>query len=133
LAANSGVDIGDVTLTAGTAAIGKLAANANVDIGDVGTKQYGTVACGERQGSASAVQLPSVVCKSVAIAAVGDNVGNVYLGGASVTVPDGTTDTTTGLELQPGDMTQFIPVANLNQFYIICDNAGDDITYLAVS
>jgi len=35
LAANSGVDIGDVTLTAGTAAIGKLAANSGVDIGDV--------------------------------------------------------------------------------------------------
>ena len=35
LAANSGVDIGDVTLTAGTAAIGKLAANTGVDIGDV--------------------------------------------------------------------------------------------------
>ena len=35
LAANSGVDIGDVTLTAGTAAIGKLAANSGIDIGDV--------------------------------------------------------------------------------------------------
>jgi len=35
LAANSGVDIGDVTLTAGTAAIGKLAVNSGVDIGDV--------------------------------------------------------------------------------------------------
>ena len=35
LAANSGVDIGDVTLTAGTAAIGKLVANSGVDFGDV--------------------------------------------------------------------------------------------------
>ena len=35
LAANSGVDIGDVTLTAGTNAFGKLSANSGVDIGDV--------------------------------------------------------------------------------------------------
>ncbi len=35
LAANSGVDIGDVTLTAGTNAFGKLTANSGVDIGDV--------------------------------------------------------------------------------------------------
>lgn len=92
-----------------------------------------TVVSGERQGSASAVQLPDVPCSEVAISALSDNVGSVWLGGAGVTVADGTTDTTSGLELQAGDMTQFIPVPNLNLFYIICDNAGDDITYLAVA
>lgn len=35
LGANSGVDIGDVTLTAGSASIGTLGANSGVDIGDV--------------------------------------------------------------------------------------------------
>lgn len=35
LAANSGVDIGDVTLNAGSASIGTLGANSGVDIGDV--------------------------------------------------------------------------------------------------
>jgi hypothetical protein len=35
LSANSGVDIGDVTLTAGSASIGTLGANSGVDIGDV--------------------------------------------------------------------------------------------------
>ena len=60
LAANSGVDIGDVTLNAGTAEIGKLAAgtasigvlgaNSGVDIGDVtlnaGTAEIGKLAAG---------------------------------------------------------------------------------------
>ncbi len=39
LPANSGVDIGDVTLNAGTAAFGKLSANNGVDIGDVGIER----------------------------------------------------------------------------------------------
>ncbi len=95
--------------------------------------QYSTVTSGERQGSATAVQLPDIPCRAVAISAVSDNVGSVFLGGAGVTVPDGTTDTTSGLELEAGDMTQFIPVTNLNVFFIICDNAGDDISYLALS
>ena len=47
LAANSGVDIGDVTLTAGAASIGTLGANSGVDIGDVtlnaGTTEVGKV------------------------------------------------------------------------------------------
>lgn len=46
LAANSGVDIGDVTLTAGTAAIGKLAANSGVDIGDVDVLSLPALAAG---------------------------------------------------------------------------------------
>lgn len=45
LAANGGVDIGDVTLTEGTASIGKLAANSGVDIGDV-TLTAGTAVVG---------------------------------------------------------------------------------------
>ena len=94
---------------------------------------YGKVQSGEIAGSATAVVLPTIACSMVAFSACTDNAGNVYLGGAGVTVPEGTTDTTAGLELEPGDMTQFIPVANLNVFYIICDNAGDDLVYLALS
>ena len=95
--------------------------------------RYGKIQSGERQGSASAAQLPDIPCRAVAICALSSNAGSVWLGGASVTVADGTTDTTSGLELQAGDMTQFIPVDNLNVFYIICDNAGDDITYLILA
>jgi hypothetical protein len=90
------------------------------------------VVSGERQGSATAAQLPDIPCSMVWIAALNDNVGDVYLGGAGVTVADGTTDTTSGIELEPGDMIGPIPVDNLNRMYIICDNAGDDIVYLTV-
>ena len=95
--------------------------------------RYGKVQSGERQGSATAVQLPDIPCRAVAITAVASNAGSVFLGASGVTIPDGSTDTTSGLELEAGDMTQFVPVDNINVFYIICDNAGDDITYLALS
>ena len=95
--------------------------------------RYGKIQSGERQGSATAVQLPDISCRAVAISALSSNAGSVWLGGPGVTVADGTTDTTSGLELQAGDMTQFVPVDNLSVFYIICDNAGDDITYLALA
>jgi hypothetical protein len=95
--------------------------------------RYKVPKSGEIQGSATAAQMPDIPCRAVAFTAINDNAGNVYLGGSGVTVPDGTTDTTSGLELQAGDMTQFIPCDNLNIFYYICNNAGDDITYLALS
>jgi len=88
---------------------------------------------GELQGSATALQLPDIACRMVLLKAVASNAGNVYIGGVGVTKVDGTTDVTTGLELTPGDMTPWIPVKNLNVLYRICDNAGDDLTYLAVA
>lgn len=90
------------------------------------------VKCGELQGSATALQGPDVACLLVRFKALISNAGNVYLGGAGVTVQNGTTDVTTGLELCPGDDTGWISVDNLSRFYRICDNAGDDLTYLAM-
>jgi hypothetical protein len=90
------------------------------------------IATGEVQGDAAAAQFPTLACKMVNIKARSDNVGNVYIGGAGVTKPDGVTDVTTGLELGPGEETGWIPVPNLNLLYRICDNAGDDVTYLAL-
>ena len=90
------------------------------------------VGWGERQGSATAVQLPSVSGSMVQLCALASNAGNVYYGGAGVTVPNGTTDTTSGIELTPGDKTLWIPIDNLNKLYIICNNAGDDITYMVL-
>lgn len=90
------------------------------------------VATGERQGSATAVQLPSVAGSMFWIKAVASNAGNVYLGVSGVTVVDGTTDATSGFELTPGDMIGPLPADNLNNFWIICNNAGDDVTYLAM-
>lgn len=91
-----------------------------------------TVACGELAGSATALQLPSIPCKLVMFKARATNLGNVYLGGAGVTKPDATTDTTTGLGFNPGDNHGWIPVDNLNRFYRISDNSTDALTYLAL-
>lgn len=93
---------------------------------------FSTVKSGEVSGSATAKQLPNISSVLVKITAQVGNAGNVYLGASGVTIPNGTTDTTSGLLLDAGDTTDWMPVKNLNQFYIICDNAGDDITYLVL-
>lgn len=93
---------------------------------------YTTTKSGELQGSATALQLPNITCKLVKFKARDDNAGNVYLGAAGVTKPEGITDTTTGLQLDAGDDSGWIPVDNLNRFYRICDNTGDDLTYMAL-
>ena len=95
-------------------------------------KQYNSVASGALAGSASALQLPDIPCRAVFFTALAGNAGKVYLGGPGVTAPDGTTDTTSGIELQAGDMTPFIPISNLNKLFRICENAGDDLTYFLV-
>lgn len=105
----------------------------NPDGTNAGLPAFSTVACGELQGAASATQLPTVSCKMVKFKARANNSGNVYIGKSAVTLPDGTTDTTTGIELSPGDDSGWLPVTNLNIFYRICDNAGDDLTYIALS
>lgn len=92
----------------------------------------GKVACGELAGSATAAQMPDVGCRLARFKARSDNVGGVYVGVAGVTKPDGATDTTTGFELGAGEETGWLPCENLSRFYRICDNAGDDLTYLAV-
>ena len=89
------------------------------------------IAHGEISGSATAKQLPSVAVGTVALLkAARSNSGNVYVGlSASVTAPDGTQDTTTGYELDAGEELK-VSVDNLDELYIICDNAGDDLTYV---
>ena len=93
---------------------------------------FSVVRCGELAGATSATQLPSVPCRLAKLKAAAANAGKVYLGGAGVTKVDGTTDTTTGLQLAAGEETGWIPIDNLNRFYRICDNAGDALTYLAL-
>ncbi len=87
---------------------------------------------GELQGSATALQMPDIRAALINFKARSDNAGNIYIGGASVTKPDGTTDVTTGIELAAGQETGLIPCTNLNNFHRICDNSGDDLTYIGV-
>jgi hypothetical protein len=93
---------------------------------------YDDLISGELAGSVTAVKCPDRKCNAVQFHAVASNTGNVYIGGAGVTIPDGVTDTTTGIELAPGTPMQFIPCSNLDMFYYICDNATDDLVYLAL-
>lgn len=94
---------------------------------------YAVVAMGERAGSATAVQLADVDGQFFFVGALPTNAGNVYLGNSvAVTVPAGTTDITSGLALEPGE-TVLLPIHNLSQLWIICDNAGDDLSYLVLA
>ncbi len=92
----------------------------------------GAIATGELAGSAVAARMPDVACRLARFKARSDNAGKVYVGIAGVTAPDGATDTTTGFELGAGEDTGWLPCENLNRFYRVCDNAGDDLTYMAV-
>jgi hypothetical protein len=94
---------------------------------------FTTVVTGELQGSASALQLPDIPCQLVKFRAEATNAGKVYIGGAGVTIPDGTTDATSGWELAAGIESGWIPVNSLKAFYRICDNAGDDLVYMALA
>lgn len=93
---------------------------------------FSTVISGEVQGGTTAFQLPDIACAMVKIKARSDNSGSVYLGGSGVTIPNGATDETTGFELDAGDETGWLPLDNLNKLHAICDNNGDDITYLVL-
>lgn len=88
-----------------------------------------TLGTGEKAGSASASQFATITTKWAKVKAQYDNAGRVYVGISGVTKADGSTDTTTGWQLVAGDETPWFPISNLNVLYLICDNAGDDVTY----
>lgn len=97
------------------------------------TGPYDTVDSGEFAPGVAVAQFPTITCRLARIKARAANAGNVYVGPTAVTKADGATDTTTGLELQPGDDTGWLPVDNLNRFYGIGDNAADSVTYLTLA
>lgn len=95
---------------------------------------YTVVATGEVAGSTTALQCPAVTSKMVRFKAHDDNVGNVNLGAStSMTIKDGTTDTTSGLILTPGQDTGWIPAASVSLFWHRETNATDDFTYMALN
>ena len=99
------------------------------------TGSYSSLKSGEKAGSASVAQVVStdVPCQMVVLAALPTNSGNVYIGASSgVTVPAGTTDLTSGIPLEPGDIV-VMPISNLNLLWRICDNDGDDVAWFAMS
>ena len=85
---------------------------------------------GERAGSLTAVQLPTKAGRYFRVKAAGDNAGVVCLGlSTSVTLPNGSTDATTGWPLAAGEETGWLPLTNLDVLWMICTNAADDIVY----
>ncbi len=99
------------------------------------TQTLETRATGEIQGSATALAMPDVKGKWVKFKALQDNGGNVYIGVTSgVTKVDGTTDATSGFELDSSEETDWLPIpgGSLKNFYRICTNAGDDLTYIVL-
>lgn len=93
---------------------------------------YTTILSGEVQGGTTLEQLPDIPCAKVRIRALASNSGNVYIGGSTVTVPDGATDATSGFELDAGQDTGWIEIENLNKLYRVSDNNGDDLSYIAL-
>ena len=128
-------NIGDVdiasALPAGSNAIGKLAANSGVDIGDVDVTStvqpvgHGTVSHVAQNVTDSAVQLGSNACKHVDIMATIANTGIVYIGASGVSA-------TTGIALYPGDVYS-VDITNTNLLYTISTVSGDDINMVIYS
>jgi hypothetical protein len=98
---------------------------------------FSTRTTGEIAGSLTARQCPTVAglsipCKMVRFKAKAANAGNVYLGtSANVTALTGADNQTAGYQLASGEDTGWILAANVNAFWIICDNAGDGLTFMA--
>lgn len=88
---------------------------------------------GEVAGSGSAKQLPSRRARWVKFKAAIDNAGNVYVApNSGVTKAAGTDTQTAGWPLDAGQETDWYPIGstgNLNVWYLIGDNAGDDLLY----
>lgn len=133
----------DVALPAGTNAIGKLAANSGVDIGDVditsiaaGTNIIGRVGhdiTGIGHGvttvttAGTDVALAgSTACKSVIITAQTDNTNIIAVGTSGV---DATIATGTGVPLSPGDSI-CIEIDNLADIFIDSLVNGEGVRYM---
>lgn len=96
---------------------------------------YTTVVSGELAvgTAAGGTSTTSIACKLVRFKARNSNAGTVFMGGGTtVTVPDGTTDTTTGLGLIANDDTGWIPCDNVSRFVFISSGTANAVTYLAV-
>ncbi len=125
----------DVSLNAGTNAIGKLAANSGVDIGDVDVTS--SVSATLDHGSnldidttAEQITTTSFAAKfGVTVKSAATNTDTVYIGNSDVTA--GTTAATDGFPLEPGESIT-LPVNNSNLLYAIGASANQKVFWSAV-
>lgn len=115
-------------LPAGTNAIGKLAANSGVDIGDVDVTSLPiptTIYNGKKTVTTAGTRVTlasSQAVKSIVIKALTTNTGLIYVG-------DGSVASTTGFVLSPGD-TISLDIANLTTVNLDSSVNGEGITYI---
>lgn len=119
-----------VVLQAGTAAVGKLAANSGVDIGDVDVTSLplgATVYNGQKYvataGTQVALASSQAITHSVTIMAQAGNSGNIYIGDSSVS-------SITGYILDAGDTIE-LKIANLATVYVDSSVSGEGVHYIA--
>ncbi len=74
-------------------------------------------------GTAVVIGLATVI-RAVTVKALADNVGDIYVGNATV-------DNTNGFILSPGESVS-IAINSRGDVYIDADNAADAISYIAV-
>lgn len=119
-----------VVLQAGTAAVGKLAANSGVDIGDVdvtsmplATAIYNGQKTVTTAGTQVALASSQAITHSVKIKALHGNSGWIYIGDSSVSSSNGyVLDAGETLELQ---------IANLATVYVDSSVNGEGVSYIA--
>jgi hypothetical protein len=85
---------------------------------------------GEVSVTTSNQRLPGKRINRVWFQAPKTNGGNLYVGWASATVMDGTTNTTTGWELDKTDTIGPISASNLDEFTVIGTDASDSLIYI---
>lgn len=132
----------NVALPAGTNAIGKLAANSGVDIGDVDVT---SIAAGSNiigrfghditailngrtivtTAGTRVVLAASTACKRIVIVAETDNTGLIVVGGTTVVASLATRE---GVPLNPGDAFE-LEIDNLNDVNLDSTVNGDGVTY----
>lgn len=80
--------------------------------------------------SGAATQGANRPCRQVGVKALSTNSGSVYVGNANtVTASDGTTDQTTGFELDAQHWSYF-PARNLNELFFIADADNQIVCYI---
>jgi len=118
------------SLPAGSAAIGKLAANSGVDIGDVDVTSnvqpagFGSIGHGNNTdvGTSAEVLASSQACKHIDVMAAIANTGIIYVGGSGVTAAD-------GIGLYAGDVYS-LDIDNVNDVYVVASVNGEDVQYV---
>ena len=107
----------------------------NVDsAGNIGTNNasaYTTVTSGILTISASGAtdrnRMTTITAHSCTFQAMSNNVGNVYVGGSTVTNASGVNP---GIELVPGASFSNVGLTNANLIYVAGDNVNDEIAYV---